>query len=156
LPARAVRRGSESFCCSVAPYAALEKLSTWVLRAGLRTSHSSSLSPCIRKSDYSWTSYPGATPQTLRYNLPHSSPVWPLNLNPFQLIILFLSLGAIVAMDVLIVVRTLRARAATAGADAAEPRALELVWMTLPAALLLLLLGYAIANLPWIADGFVR
>jgi len=51
-------------------------------------------------------------------------------------------------MDVLIVVRTLQARVATVGTDAAEPRALELAWMTIPATLLVLLLGYAIAHLP--------
>jgi len=77
-------------------------------------------------------------------------------LSSLQFFVLFISIGAIVAVEALIAVRTLKARQAIGRSDVAESRALELAWTVLPAGLLLLLLGYGIANLPQFANGLVR
>jgi hypothetical protein len=118
--------------------------------------HSGSRSQHIRNPDYSRTPHLGATRATLSYNLPHSSPVWPLTLSPLQPFVLFLSIGAIVAVEALIVVRTLKARLADGPNAVAEPRTLELVWTVVPAILLLLLLGFGIAGGPFFAVGSDR
>ena len=73
-------------------------------------------------------------------------------MSSLQFFILFVSIGAIVAVEALIAARTLKARLAPGRSDVAEPRALELAWTVLPAVLLALLIGYGIANLPSLAN----